>query len=205
VDLEFRRAFADKWALQGSYTWSHSYGNSEGFVRSDNGQTDAGLTTAFDTPGLTDGSSGNLPNDRRHSFKLFGLYQVLPDVAVSANFRATSGRPINCFGVHPTEEFAAAYGNESFYCGGALQPRGSRGRLPWQYKLDLGVEYRPSYLESFSLKLDVFNLLNSQHASEVIETGERGELGSINQNYRLPSSFQQPRTVRVSANYNFGL
>jgi hypothetical protein len=205
MDLEFRRAFADKWALQGSYTWSHSYGNSEGYVRSDNGQTDAGLTTAFDTPGLTDGSSGNLPNDRRHSFKLFGLYQVLPDVAVSANFRATSGRPKNCFGVHPTEEFAAAYGNESFYCAGELQPRGSRGRLPWQYKLDLGVEYRPSFLESFSLKLDVFNLFNSQHVTEVIETGERGEIGSVNQNFGRPSSFQQPRTVRVSANYNFGL
>jgi len=206
MDLFFQRAFADKWSLQGSYTWSHSYGNSEGYVRSDNGQTDAGLTTAFDQPGLTDGSNGNLPNDRRHQFKLFGLYQVLPEVAVSANFRATSGRPINCFGVHPTDEFAADYGNESFYCNsGVLQPRGSRGRLPWQYKVDLGVEYRPTFLsKSLSLKLDVFNLFNSQHAVEVTETGETDDFGDVDLNYRLPTGFQTPRTVRVSANYNFG-
>jgi hypothetical protein len=204
MDLFFQRAFADKWSLQGSYTWSHSYGNSEGYVRSDNGQTDAGLTTAFDQPGLTDGSSGNLPNDRRHQFKIFGVYQVLPSVAVSANFRATSGRPMNSFGVHPTDEFAAEYGNESFYCeGGVLQPRGSLGRLPWQYKVDLGVDYRPQFMENLSLKLDVFNLFNSQRTVEVTETGELDELGSINPSFRLPTGFQQPRTVRISANYNF--
>ena len=55
VTVQFERAFDGKWSLQGSYTWSRLYGNYEGAVKSDNGQTDAGLTTDFDQPGLTNG------------------------------------------------------------------------------------------------------------------------------------------------------
>jgi len=206
VDLFFQRAFDGLWSLQGSYTWSHSYGNNEGYVRSDNGQDDAGLTTAFDQPGLTDGSNGDLPNDRRHQFKVFGVYQIVDDIAVSANFRALSGRPMNCFGVHPTDEFAAEYGAESFYCQGQLVPRGSVGRLPWQYKLDLGVEYRPSYFDqNLSVKLDIFNVFNSQKEVSIVETGELDTVGSIDETYRLPAFYQSPRAVRLSANYNFKL
>jgi hypothetical protein len=205
LDLFFQRAFDGVWALQGSYTWSHNYGNNEGYVRSDNGQDDAGITTAFDQPGLTEGANGNLPNDRRHQFKLFGVYQVIPDVAVSANVRVLSGRPVNCFGVHPTDEFAAEYGHESFFCGGAAAPRGSAGNLPWQYKLDLGIEYRPAYFdENLSVKLDIFNVLNSQKAVQIVETGELDD-GGPDPTYRLPVYFQSPRSVRVSATYNFKL
>ena len=39
ADLTFHRRYADNWLLQGGYTWSHSYGNYEGYVRSDNGQS----------------------------------------------------------------------------------------------------------------------------------------------------------------------
>jgi TonB dependent receptor/Carboxypeptidase regulatory-like domain/TonB-dependent Receptor Plug Domain len=205
VDLFFQRAFDGLWALQGSYTWSHNYGNNEGYVRSDNGQDDAGITTAFDQPGLTQGANGNLPNDRRHQVKLFGVYQVLPELAVSANARALSGRPVNCFGVHPTDAFAAEYGHESFFCGGEVAPRGSAGNLPWQYKLDLGVEYRPAFFDnSLSVKLDVFNVLNSQKAVQIVETGELDD-GGVDPKYRLPVYYQSPRSVRLSASYNFKL
>ena len=64
------------WSLSGSYTWSKSEGNIEGGIRSDNGQTDSGLTTAFDQPGLTDGTFGPLPGDSTHKFKMFGSYAV---------------------------------------------------------------------------------------------------------------------------------
>lgn len=65
-----------------SYSWSHSYGNFEGAVKSDNGQADAGLTTDFDFPALMDGSYGNLPNDRRHVMKFFGSYNVTDNLVV---------------------------------------------------------------------------------------------------------------------------
>ncbi|MGH8077933.1 MAG: TonB-dependent receptor plug domain-containing protein, partial [Lysobacter sp.] len=128
IELFFARAWDNEWFLQGSYTYSKSYGNNEGFVRSDNGQDDAGLTTLFDQPGLGDGSYGRLPNDRPHTLKVWGAWQFAPEWLVSGNLLVQSGRPINCFGNHPTDEFAQAYGTESFYCDGVLVPRGSRGR-----------------------------------------------------------------------------
>ena len=56
--------------MQGSYTWSKSQGNTEGGVKSDIGQDDTGTTQDFDYPELTIGSFGDLPNDRRHAFKV---------------------------------------------------------------------------------------------------------------------------------------
>ena len=58
-----------------------------------NDQDDSGLTTNFDQPGLTDGGSGNLPNDRRHSLKLNGAYQVIENLTIGANFNFQTGRP----------------------------------------------------------------------------------------------------------------
>ena len=55
-------------------------------MRSDNGQTDSGLTTSFDQPGLTVGSYGYLPTDIRHNFKAFGSYKVSDWFTFGANF-----------------------------------------------------------------------------------------------------------------------
>lgn len=102
VEFTFERAWDDVWSVQGSYTWSHSYGNSEGLVKSDNGQDDAGITTDFDFVELTDGAYGNLANDRRHMFKIFGAYALTEDLTLSANLSIYSGRPRNAFGKsHP--------------------------------------------------------------------------------------------------------
>ena len=60
---------AENWYVMASYTLASSKGNNEGYVRSDNGQDDAGLTTNFDQPGLTD-LLYYLPNHRRHTLKV---------------------------------------------------------------------------------------------------------------------------------------
>lgn len=70
------KILTDKLRYTGSYTWSHNYGNVEGYVRSDNGQDDAGLTTNFDFPGLMEGAFGDLPNDRRHQLKFFATFEL---------------------------------------------------------------------------------------------------------------------------------
>ncbi|MCH1922540.1 hypothetical protein L9G15_24325, partial [Shewanella sp. A3A] len=62
---------------------------------SDNGQDDAGLTTDWDYPYLMDGAYGNLPNDRRHTIKVFGAYQLTDNVTVGTNITYQSGRPKN--------------------------------------------------------------------------------------------------------------
>ena len=88
----------DKFFMQASYTWSKSFGNTEGGVKSDIGQDDTGTTQDFDYPELTIGSLGYLPNDRRHSFKAFGNYELTDEWSIGASLLVQSGRPVNCFG-----------------------------------------------------------------------------------------------------------
>lgn len=204
VELTIERIFDGKWSVQGSYTWSQSYGNVEGYVKSDNGQDDAGLTTSFDQPGLTDYSYGYLPNDRRHKLKLFGSYRVHPEVIVGASASAYSGRPINAFGNHPTDVFAAEYGSESFYSFGEPNPRGSRGRTPWTYNLDVSARYMPSAVRGLTLGVDIFNIFDFDSETEVYEIEEEDySPGTPDPFYKLPTAYQEPRYFRFSVEYQF--
>jgi hypothetical protein len=206
LEFTYKRPFDGVWALNASYTWAHSWGNNEGYVRSDNGQDDAGITTNFDQPGLTDFAYGNLPNDRRHTIKVFGTYQMDNGLRLGTNVMWNSGRPLNCFGLHPRDEFAQQYGGESFFCGGKGAKRGSLGTTPDILRVDLNVSYA-TQLGDFDVLfgLDVFNLFDSQNAVELNELKEEGNSypGAVQPNYGFISSYQQPRTIRLSARFAF--
>ncbi|MDG1751462.1 MAG: TonB-dependent receptor, partial [Thalassotalea sp.] len=213
VDVTFDRAWEDDWMFGFTYTWAHSWGNNEGFVRSDNDQDDSGLTTNFDQPGLTDGANGNLPNDRRHSFKINGAYQVIENLTVGANFNWTEGRPLNSFGFHPTDAFASLYQAASFVKDGQLVQRGSEGRTPNTWNLDLSVTY-DYYMDDnkITFRADVFNVTNNDKGTQFNEVNERysgwdadlgGYDGEYNPTYGLPTNFQTPRYFRFSVNAEF--
>jgi len=217
VDFTLHRAWDDVWMMNFTYTWAHSWGNNEGFVRSDNNQDDSGLTTNFDQPGLTDGASGNLPNDRRHQVKLSGSYQIIENLNVGANFNFTTGRPKNSFGFHPTDIFASYYEAESFVKEGQLVSRGSEGRTPNIWTLDLSATYNIDWEGSdIMLRADVFNVTNNDKGTQFNERNERLEriqavegsdfpilIGEANPEYGLASSYQTPRYVRFSVSATF--
>jgi len=200
VEVFFETSW-DRAFLQGSYTWSKSRGNTEGGVKSDIGQDDTGTTQDFDYPELMEGADGYLPNDRRHSFKLFGAYDVTDTVTVGAALIMQSGRPINCFGFHPTD---SGYGNSYFYCEGELKPRGTSGRTPWTRTLDLNVQWRPAFAEDrLTLKMDVFNVFDSQRETSVNEFGE-DSAGNWQPNvWQSATGYQAPRSVRFMVQYDF--
>jgi hypothetical protein len=211
VDLTVDRQWDDKWMFTGTYTWSHSWGNNEGYVRSDNGQDDAGLTTNFDQPGLTDGGFGDLPNDRRHSVKMFGSYQVNDDFNVGANFSWQTGKPKSAFGIHPTDVFAQAYGSESFYKGGTPAARGSEGRTNSVWYVDLTASY-DVHFEGFdvNLRADVFNIFDNDTATEYDEIYDDESLSEAGNGlfvksptYGFENNWQTPRYVRLSASIVF--
>jgi hypothetical protein len=208
VDVTFEKAWDGVWLLNAAYTWSHSWGNNEGYIRSDNGQDDAGLTTLFDQPGLLDGANGNLPNDRRHAVKVFGSYQVTEDLNLGINATWQSGRPKNAFGYHPTDEFAQAYQSESFFADGELVPRGSLGTTSAVLKIDVTASYNVVLNEDYDLTLraDIFNVLNSDTATEVQEIYDQ-EVGAgsglVTENFGLGTNWQTPRFVRLSASLKF--
>jgi hypothetical protein len=210
IDVTFEKAWDGVWLLNAAYTWSHSWGNNEGYIRSDNGQDDAGLTTLFDQPGLLDGANGNLPNDRRHAIKVFGSYQVTDELNFGLNATWQSGRPKNAFGYHPTDVFAQAYGSESFFADGELVPRGSLGTTSAVLNIDVTASYNIPIGEDYDLTLraDIFNVLNSDTATEVSEiydqeTSEGAGTGLVSPEFGLPSNWQTPRFVRLSASLRF--
>jgi hypothetical protein len=210
VDVTFERAWDGVWLLNAAYTWSHSWGNNEGYIRSDNGQDDAGLTTLFDQPGLLDGAYGNLPNDRRHAVKVFGSYQVTDDLNIGVNMQWQSGRPKNAFGYHPTDLFAQAYGSESFFANGELVPRGSLGTTSSVLTIDVTASYNLNISDDYdiTLRADVFNVLNSDTATEVREiydqeTSAGAGTGLVDPTFGMDSNWQTPRFVRLSASLKF--
>jgi hypothetical protein len=206
----------DKLFLQGSYTYAKSKGNTEGGVKSDIGQGDTNVTQDFDYIELTVDTHGYLPNDRRHSLKLFGAYELTEEWTMGANFLVQSGRPLNCLGVldqDPGPGYAPhPYGSSFMRCSpsgdattddSVAVPRGTRGRLPWTNSLDLNVAYAPNWAEGLQFKVDVFNVLNSQKVTSVIETAEVSATGGPSPTYLVPASFQAPRSVRFMVQYDF--
>lgn len=219
------------WSLQGSYTWARSRGNAEGYVNSSIGQGDAGLTQDFDFPSLGDGAYGDLPNDRRHTLKLFGVFQVAPQWRVATNWLIQSGRPRNCLGFPPenVRDFEGPDGSpgsgnytspSSFYCVdrvvvidgvptpiSELRSRGSYGRTPWTSSIDLSLAWAPKLGNGdFTLKFDVFNVFNAKRPIQYNETGDVNRAQpEHNPDYGLPDTYQSGRHYRFTARYDFSL
>ena len=187
VEFTFERAWDRRWSVAGSYVLAYSKGNTEGYVRSDTGQDDAGISSSFDYPGLAEGSYGYLPNDRRHTFKLWGSYAMTDELRVGANVLIQSGRPRNCLGVYggTLDTHSQGYGDESFWCGGRLNSRGAFGRLPWTQQLNLQATYTPNVIKGLTLSADLINVLNKRGVRS-IEEAEGSGMNDINSSYRPP-------------------
>ena len=219
VEFFFERMKADRWALQGSYTWAKSTGNAEGYVNSTLEQADAGITQDFDFPAFGEGAYGYLPNDRRHTVKMFGTYDITDQWRVGANMIIQSGRPVNCNGYipesHPSFQGVdggsiGAYSASSFYCHDAagnphLGNRGDHGRTPWSKTFDANVAWTPTFGDGkLTLQMDIFNVLGDEGVTEFVETGDKNRASPVaSQDYLLPINYQTPRYFRFSARYDF--
>ncbi|MEW6992215.1 TonB-dependent receptor [Colwelliaceae bacterium 6441] len=196
-----------------SWTWSHSYGNFEGAVKSDNGQADAGLTTDFDFPALMDGAYGNLPNDRRHVFKFFGSYNVTEDLVVGWNSTLSSGRPRGLQGGSYWTTDSDLYGNygDTYYItldDGSLEyfPRGSNGTTSWIFNVDLSANYsfEVNGIE-MSASLDIFNVLDNDQETTVVDNyeGIGWNAGARNPFYGAAKTWQTPRFATLGLEVRF--
>lgn len=206
LELTVDRAWDKKWSFRGSYVLSYNKGNTEGYVKSDIGQDDAGISQDFDYPGLMVGSYGYLPNDRRHTLKVNAAFAVTDEWRLGANALAQSGRPKNCFGVYDgnVDGVSSLYGDASFYCDGQQRSRGFYGRTDWTYQLDLQAAYTPGWAKGLTLSMDVLNVFNKRtvRGIEEAESSGRNNIDSI---YGQPllNSLQPARTVRFYAKYEF--
>ncbi len=206
LEFSVEKVVDEKWGAQFSYTWAHSYGNYEGLVHSDSNQSSTGLTRLFDSPALTRNTSGDLPNDKRHQFKTLGTYRLTKEVTLGTNLQLLSGRARNRLGLfndpvslNATTILGTQYG--PYYL---LQPRGSAGRTPWQFRQDLTIAYRPNWIPQRRLTITaaIYNLLNRRTPLEQIEFVQTST-GAPDLTYGLPNSWMTPRNVRLSARFEY--
>jgi hypothetical protein len=206
VDLFAEHPLRNGWYGKVNYTWSRNRGNTEGQVRSDNGQADVAVTSAWDYPELMVGSYGLLPNDRTHQIKAFGFYELDKEWMIGGNLLAASGRPRSCIGSSAQPGDSPNYSNQTFWCLGSdrahnvIVPRGTLGRLPWDNRLDLNLAYKPAAVKGLQLRVDVFNVFNRQAVQNVEERYNSGT--AISSTYETPLSLTSPRSVRLMASYD---
>lgn len=228
LDLFAEHPYRNGWYAKVNYTLSKNTGNTEGQTLSDlnTGQADVAATTTWDYSGIMRYSDGLLPNDRKHQIKAFGFYDVTPEWTVGFNASIQSGRPKGCVGGDPNPASGADwqqvgvspnYGVEHFCFGVKVvdangktvstsvdnnvpAPRGTMGRLPYTKTLDMNLVYRPAMMKDLALKLDVFNVLNSQTEVKYFEQYNAGPNQSVN--FNSVQSYSGPRYARMSVEFN---
>lgn len=212
VNLFLEHPFDGKWQGRVDYTWARNFGNTEGQLKSDIGQTDVSKTQDWDAAALMAYSGGYLANDRRHQLKAFGAYQFTPQWIASATLRVQSGTPKSCLGLFSVDGIIegtdasdpVGYGSSYHTCAGVAMPPGKAGRTPWTKKLDLGVSYRPDFADNkLAFTAQVFNVLNEQKAVQTSATFGTDSAYTLSNTYNMPLYFQEPRYVQLSASYDF--
>ena len=205
VDVFAEHPLRNGWYGKMNYTWSRSKGNTEGQTLSDVGQTDVAATQTWDYKELSIGANGLLPNDRTHQIKAYGFIEVAPEWTVGGNVLAASGRPRSCLGRFLFDGTTPNYSNGPHYCGGLtvetnqLSPRGTKGTLPWDTRLDMNVVYHPASVTGLALKVDLFNVFDKQITQSVEERWNQGN--GMRSTYERTLSTTTPRYVRLTAEY----
>ncbi len=207
IDLYLEHQFSDKWYGKVDYTYSRSFGNSEGQLDSNIVQADVSTTESWDFPEIMENTNGDLPNDQKHQLRVYGTFAPTDEWQFSTVTRIASGYPVSCLGLRPSSAGGDPfnYKNNYFWCNGEPAKRGTFGRTPWTYTLDMSAAWKPAFADhKLSFTMDVFNILGKQRATQYFETGETAS-GLPNPNYKRARSFQDPRYVRFGARYDFTL
>jgi hypothetical protein len=155
--LALNKRFTNRWQGNISYVLSKA----EGTVDNTSTENDA-QTRVWENPSLAlINRDGNLRNDRRHEFKVYGTYQVpVIDVGINAIWLSYSGRTWTPYHQYTNAQLAfppSSTGRRVF-----LEPRGT-SRMPWQNTLDLRFDkqFRIGSRDRISAYVDVTNFFNN--------------------------------------------
>ena len=196
--------FDGTWYGKIDYVFSRSYGNTEGQLRSDLQQTAASTSEDWDNSYIMENTNGPTNNDHTHQLKLFGYYQITPEWLVSANLSIASGSPKVCLGYYGSDlTDPGKYGGQYHYCNGLPSPPGSRGRLPWTHRVDLGTTYRPAFAAGkLSFTASLFNAFNEQHPLNEYPASQT-DPGVADPRFGQAVVRENPRYVRFGVSYDY--
>ncbi|MCP5107936.1 MAG: TonB-dependent receptor, partial [bacterium] len=169
VMLQLNKRFSNNWLGGVSYIWSRLTGNFSGLSSSEeHGRKDPNVQRFFDAWFLHrqadyNQSTGTLPTDRTHQFKVYGAYAFDFGLTVGANAMAMSGTPIS-------EEWEINR-QDGYYPYG----RGNQGRAPFVWRLDMYAEYNLKLSEAMTLQLNanITNITNNDIAQKIFNQYNR--------------------------------
>ena len=155
----------DNLTVNGSYTWSHYYGNFDQDNTSFNSANDAsifiGSSNIADGPGrqLWNFKYGDLRGDRRHLVKLRGIYQLPWKASIGVFGVYQSGQPYQLESRLPFLALGGANSDTNMYA----EPAGRR-KGPSSHNLDLNYTHNFPLVRGINLQLavDVFNITDTQ-------------------------------------------
>jgi hypothetical protein len=206
AELVFSKRFSRGFQLYASYRLAKLVGNYEGNFRNDNGQSDPNISSMFDFTN-TDGrladqyKIGILPTDRTNQFKFFSNYEW-KGFNFGATWIAQSGTPLSAFDAHPAYQNAGEI---------PIGGRGTKGRTPATFPLDLHVDYTVKLGEQKRLKfgINMFNLFNQARALYLDQNLELAP-GTPDPDYHKPfgiftpaNAYQSPFVAQLSARFEF--
>lgn len=223
MELTLQRAKADNWQLYSSFVYAKAEGNYEGLYISGYDQLDPNITALYDIPSFLANADGKLRADKPYQFKVHGSYSFPFGLTVSEGFLLSAGIPISAQG----PEIYNGYGDGTIW----LKSRGSEGRTPAYWSLDLHADYALPLFEKgdskrLNIVVDAFNVFNRHETLEAdqdyIYEGMDGidawesasnldSFGNPKFNSNLPASpfyktpilFQSPRSVQIGIKFTF--
>ncbi|MEO8137641.1 MAG: TonB-dependent receptor, partial [Betaproteobacteria bacterium] len=223
IELTLQRPLHDRWQLYSSFVYARARGNHEGLYMSGYDQLDPNINALYDIPSFIVNGVGRMRADKPFTFKMHGSYMFDFGLTLGEGLNLSSGVPISTQG----PEIVNGYGDGTIF----LLPRGSDGRTPTFWGVDILAEYRLPFVSKtnprqISLVLNVFNLFNNHRALEVdqdyIYEGMAGfdpwaaasnldAFGNPKFNstltpspfYKTPTLFQSPRSMTFAVRFTF--
>ncbi len=202
LDLTIERSFDRSSKIFISYILSRNYGNYAGMYWQDHGVAMPSVSGQFDYLDIMKNSSGLLPNDRTHVLKFNGSFNLTLRLSCGVLFIWQSGTPLSEIG-------GSAHGQDWPIF---LKPRGSTGRLPSIWDLNLRFAYDITFLSDWRARprliLDVFHVgsqltVVQQDQRHYFNQDDQGDQINPNPAYGLPQKFQPPMSVRLGMEVNF--
>lgn len=198
MTLSLAKRFSKQFLVNAQYTYSRLTGNHNGLYDADVGYAAPNGNTQYDLPELYLNKNGALSNDRPHSMRVSGYYEVNAGPG-----KLTFGLVGSVYSGVPRNYIANLdYGYQIF-----LLPRGSAGRTPTVTQIDTKFSYRQAIADSMTMEVffDIFNLTNSRTALLTDDTYTTDNTASIvggtKADLAVAKNFQGQS---LSVNPNFG-
>lgn len=224
IELSVTRAPMNNWQLNASFVYAKAEGNYEGLYLSGYEQLDPNITAYYDIPSMLNNAYGKMRADKPYQFKVFSAYTLPFGMTVSEAFFYSAGVPIDMRG----PEIYNGYSDGNIF----FKPRGSAGRTPDFWNLDVHADYPLPFLRTatrgLSIIVDAFNVTNNHEVLEVdtdyvyegmdpdiLAQWEREDNLDSSGNpmfdpnlphspyYKTPTIYQSPRTVQMGVKFTY--